>query len=75
LHDNGLEIQARIEENNYLIFTIADRKPSEIKEVMKWSVEAFYQFLYANSQAVRRLEAKQKSDKNRSEAMNAKKRK
>ncbi len=65
---------ARIEENNYLIFTIADRKPSEIKEVMKWSVESLYQFLYANSQAVKRYEAKQKTDKNRADAMNAKKR-
>lgn len=64
----------RIEESNYLIFTIADRKPSEIKEVMKWSVESFYQFLYANSQAVKRFEARQKNDKARSEAMNAKKR-
>jgi len=67
-------VRARIEENNYLIFTIADRKPSEIKEVMKWSVESFYQFLYANSQAVKRYEAKQKTDKNRADAMNAKKR-
>lgn len=64
----------RIEESNYLIFTIADRKPSEIKEVLKWSVESFYQFLYANSQAVKRYEAKQKTDKNRADAMNSKKR-
>jgi hypothetical protein len=41
---------------------------------MKWSVESFYQFLYANSQAVKRYEAKQKTDKNRADAMNAKKR-
>jgi hypothetical protein len=58
-------VENHIEEHNYLLFTIADRNPLQIKELNTWSVEGWYQFLYANNIHARKLEAQQKTQTNR----------
>ena len=55
-----------IEERNYLLFTIANRSPTEVKELSTWSLESLYQFLYANTVESKRLEAQRKTDENKS---------
>jgi hypothetical protein len=55
-----------IEERNYLLFTISNRMPSEVKELSTWSVEGLFQFLYANNVDARKIEARQKTEENRS---------
>lgn len=54
-------IRQHIEERNYLLFSIADRDPVRLRELNKWSLEGLYQFLYANSIHVRRMEAQRKT--------------
>jgi hypothetical protein len=54
-----------IEERNYLLFTIANRVPSELKELMSWSLEGLYQFIYANNVDAKKIEARRKTDDNR----------
>ena len=49
-------IENHIEERNYLIFQLADRDPMRINELYTWSLEALYQFLYANTIHKRRLD-------------------
>jgi hypothetical protein len=50
------QIENHIEERNYLIFQLADRDPMRINELYTWSLEALYQFLYANTIHKRRLD-------------------
>lgn len=40
--------------------------PSEVKELSTWSVEGLFQFLYANNVDARKIEARQKTEENRS---------
>lgn len=51
-----------IEERNYLIFSLAERDPVKIKELNTWSLEAFYQYLYANSIHAKRIEDRKNND-------------
>ena len=39
--------------------------PSEIKELSTWSLEALFQFLYANNVEAKKLEAKKLTDENK----------
>ena len=54
-----------IEERNYLLFTLSDRDPLRLAELNTWSLEGFYQFLYANSIHIRRLEDARKTADNK----------
>jgi len=54
-----------IEERNYLIFSLANREPIQIKELMTWSLEALYQFIYANNIRAKKMEAQQKTSQER----------
>ena len=65
-------ITNHIEERNYLIFTIAERDPVKIKELGTWSLEALYQFLYANSIHAKRLQDRKKTDMERQRALGRK---
>lgn len=66
--------QARIEERNYLISSLADWKPTEIKELWTWSVEALYQFILANNIKGRKQEANNKNQKNGIQTKHSRKR-
>ena len=48
-----------------MIFTLANREPIQIKELMTWSLEALYQFIYANNIQARKIEAKRKTEEER----------
>jgi len=36
--------------------------PSELKELMNWSLEGLYQFLYANNVDAKKIEARRKTE-------------
>jgi hypothetical protein len=57
-------VQDFIEERNYLLFTLANKIPSELKEIMTWSVEGLYQFIYANNVDAKKAESRQKTFEN-----------
>jgi len=58
-------VTRHIEERNYLIFSLADRNPTQIKELYTWSLEALFQFLFANSIHAKRLEDQRLNAKQR----------
>jgi hypothetical protein len=64
--DTNELITKHIEEFNYLLFSISDRDPLKIKELSTWSVESWYQFIYANNIHARKIEAQQKTNQNKS---------
>jgi len=41
---------------------LANRVPSELKEIMTWSVEGLYQFIYANNVDAKKIEARRKTE-------------
>lgn len=54
-------IQKHIEERNYLISSLADWKPSEIKELWSWTVEAIYQLILSNNVKAKKTEVSRKN--------------
>ncbi len=63
-------IKNHIEERNYLLFTLTDRKPSELEQIMKWSLEGLYQFLYANNIHSRKLDDMRKNAESKAKTRN-----
>lgn len=54
-------IQKHIEERNYLISSLADWKPSEIKELWSWTVEGIYQLILSNNVKAKKTEVSRKN--------------
>ena len=59
--DIARNVTSLIEEKNQLIFTLAERKASEIETLMGWSLESFYQLLMANHITTKQAENRQKT--------------
>jgi len=59
-------VTKHIEEYNYLLFAIAERDPLKIKELSTWSLESWYQFIYANNIHARKIEDAKKTNQNKS---------
>jgi hypothetical protein len=48
------------------LFAIAERDPLKIKELSTWSLESWYQFIYANNIHARKIEDAKKTNQNKS---------
>jgi len=64
--DLGQFITDYLEDQNYLIYTLADAKPSEITAIMKLSEDAFNQLLIADKKRAQAADKMRKqSEKNK----------
>lgn len=55
------QINAHIEERNYLIYSVCNGDTVQIKELWSWSLEALFQYLLATHQKARKEELRLKN--------------